>query len=178
MSLVSSPICLTQYFLELCRVCYYATKSRQLWCDLVKGLQESSFRRPEERLNEYSTEKLEEWVLLRLRSQVLWKARISPTFRSRPFEASLASTKYQSIIPGGRWRLTLGSGVVCVVDLDAHQPEPRLLFNPGSFTKTGRPDEVTRCSYWIDDSKPRLSFYVGVCCDKLFPVSINRGKFD
>ncbi len=63
------------------------------------------------------------------------------------------------ILPGGRWLLVLMSEEVYAVDLDSPQLKPHRLLQPETHTSLGR---FTQCRHWVDDTKSRLSFRVGL----------------
>lgn len=124
---------------------------------------------PEKELAEYSIDELERWVLRRSRVQDVWAGSIRPRFLSRVIDPHPArpypKMPWRKLVPGGRW-LLIGypSAVVHVLDLDDTNPAPRVLYDPREFDREPPKQSVdTDYAFWIDRSKPSLSFRVAAC---------------
>ncbi|KAF9450192.1 hypothetical protein P691DRAFT_758362 [Macrolepiota fuliginosa MF-IS2] len=129
------------------------TKLRQVWYNIITQLEKTyKISSLEEEIDDYTTEELEHWALRRSCTQEVWARSKPPHPRTRVVDP----------YPGGRWFLIGNSfALMYVHDLDAAQPEPRLLFDPNEFDEEEAWDGPTvEYCLWIDESKPRLSFRI------------------
>lgn len=144
------------------------TKPLAVW----RGVVQEIASRPgmtciEKPLNECTTQELEQWALERLRIQMIYNysLEIIPA-RPRCVEYSIPSESIEGIIlPGGKRFIvvTRSRGAVHQYDLDSpgsqfHELIPAKQYND-------EPGNGNIChAIWIDDSQPRLTFRLALCC--------------
>lgn len=148
--------------LKICRAFYNTTRSRQLWYNFIKSLESLKVRPPEEPLEKYSAGELERWVSRRCWALVPWNSFYCNVFRYPLHDIGDRPLSNRSIVPGGRWLLVLKHGEVYAIDLNSSRLEGRPLFHLGADYGGGWLCGRFKCDYWIDDTKPQLSFRVGV----------------
>lgn len=161
--------------IQTCKALHFATRSRQLWYEVLAKLEEDyHLNPPEEELNNYTIEELEHWISVRSRAQGMWAGSIQPRSQKRPIvphpDSKHPCAKYWKILPGGRWLLTAHTQALMIymLDLDSTDPQPRLLFDARDLDqRTDGGHHKVNHFIWIDRSKPRLSFRIaGVFGDR------------
>jgi hypothetical protein len=139
------------------------TKIRQFWHNRINTLTQAHYIcPPEDELDNYTVNELEQWTLRRARALDVCTGSRKPQFRKRTVDlrpAALSRLSNFILIPGGRWLLIRHpSAVVYYMDLDSPEPILHTLFDPHEIDNQIGESKSTIFTTWIDKASPRLSF--------------------
>lgn len=163
------------------------TKTRQIWCYCIDKLVKARHvSLPEDELDNYTVDELEQWALRRSRVLHVFFNSTSEQPRFRKMALNLQHTVPVSLhqwnfklIPGGRWLLILcPSAIVYFLDLDCVHPTPRILFDPKEFTDDIHEPKSIKYGIWMDRKAPRLSFWLAllVKTERMFDLSLTANS--